>query len=204
MTFGSLLLLLLFGFFVAQAQAQTLSVGSASMLPSQLAANFNYRLLTTISLSGAGNYAGTANATITCTVLPCFNVSLATSGNVRFANVTFDFPSGPGHVFLVHNVGHLELSDVTFRDAQTNSIELVRWQAAGGNLTIVALALPLRPPASALCLGPCHRLKLTRWSSRIRTVLAASTVSLCRLAMSARRRVSLSTMFTGVKVGPDS
>jgi hypothetical protein len=162
-------------------------------------------LIATISLSGAGDYVGKGNTNITCTVLPCFNVSLATSGTVLFANVTFDvrFP-GLAHMFRVHNVGHLKLSDVTFRDAQTNSTELVRWQAAGGNLTIVALALPLRPPASALCLGPCHRLKLTRWSSRIRTVLAASTVSLCRLAMSARRRVSLSTMFTGVKVGPDS
>jgi predicted outer membrane repeat protein len=137
--------------FALGAHAQLIVV--TTTLPTPLAANANYLLSATISLSGAGDYVGKGNTTITCNVLPCFNVSLATSGKVLFANVTFDVPPGLAHMFRVHSVGHLELSDLTFRAAQTNSTELVRWQAAGGNLTIRGLGSAAAPVDFGSLLG---------------------------------------------------
>jgi predicted outer membrane repeat protein len=56
-------------------------------------------------------------------------------------------------VFRVHNVGHLELSNVFFRDDQTGLVELVRWQAAGGNLTIRGLGSAAAPIGFGSLLG---------------------------------------------------
>jgi predicted outer membrane repeat protein len=138
------------------AHAQTIStVTVVSSLPTELAANTNYILSATMSLSVAGDFIGKGNTTITCNVQPCFDISLATSGNVRFANLTFDLPffGLMAHVFRVRNVGHLELSNVFFRDGQTGLVELVRWQAAGGNLTIRGLGSAAAPIGFGSLLG---------------------------------------------------
>jgi hypothetical protein len=129
------------------AHAQTISTVMVASLPTPLAANTNY-ILGAISLSVAGDYIGKGNTTITCTTLPCFDISLATSGNVRFANLTFDMSVVSGlfaPVFRVNNVGHLELSNVSLRNDQTGFVELVRWQASGGNLTIRGLGSAAAP-----------------------------------------------------------
>jgi hypothetical protein len=90
MFFRFLWALLLFVVHV-RVQAQTINIVTvASTLPTPLVANTNYELSSSITLSGAGDYVGKGNTIITCNMLPCFEVNLATNGNVRFANVTFD------------------------------------------------------------------------------------------------------------------
>jgi predicted outer membrane repeat protein len=153
--------LLLFG-FVAQeiAHAQTIGMVTVATLPTPLVANTNYVLSSSITLSGAGDYIGKGNTIITCSTLPCFDVNLATNGNVRFANVTFDlsvvsgtFTSGTFTLFLLRNVGHFEVSNVSFQSAETGSVELVQWRAAGGNLTIRDLGSAAAPVGFGSLLG---------------------------------------------------
>jgi hypothetical protein len=152
--------MLFFFLLSALAHAQAVEVVVvASTLPTPLADNTNYVLSATISLSGAGDYVGQGNTTITCNTKPCFDVNLTTSGNVLFANVTFDLPSsgnlssGTFPLFRVRNVGHLEVSNVSFRDTQTGSVELVQWRAAGGNLTIRGLGSAAAPVGFGSLLG---------------------------------------------------
>ena len=158
-----LLVLLVLLSFIAQEIAHAQTIGMvivASTLATPLAANTNYVLSSSISLSAASDYVGKGNTIITCNVLPCFDVNLATNGTVRFANVTFDlsvvsgtFTSGTFPLFRVLNVGHLEVSNVSVRGAETGFVELVHWQAAGGNLTIRGLGSAAAPVGFGSLLG---------------------------------------------------
>jgi hypothetical protein len=140
---------LVFALAFAFVHAQTVvNVTSLSQLSSN--SNSEFRLLSTLVVRTSVTI---NNSVIICSFLPCFAVDIDANANdarvtVTVANVTFRFtpPATASQVFTVNNVGHLLLSNLTFRTDESERISLVQWSSSSrGNLTIRGLGSAARP-----------------------------------------------------------
>jgi predicted outer membrane repeat protein len=125
------------------------TVTSVSQL-TRLAPNTEYRLSTSLAVNTSITITGAANSVVTCLVLPCFIINATADNDVRFENLTFRVtpPTAPppSSVFRVQSVGHLVLSNLSFRANESERTSLVQWTiTARGNLTIRFLGSAAAP-----------------------------------------------------------
>jgi sulfite exporter TauE/SafE len=77
----------------AQQQPSTVNVTELSQLTANvLAPNTEFRLQSTLTVNSSITITGAANSVISCSLLPCFVISVnASNSEVRFANVIVRF-----------------------------------------------------------------------------------------------------------------
>jgi len=134
---------------LALVHAQSVETVTTLSQLTRLAPNTEYRLSTSLAVNTSITMTGAANSVVTCLVLPCFIINATANSDVRFANLTFRFtPTAPppSSVFRVQSVGHLVLSNLSFRANESERTSLVQWTiTARGNLTIRFLGSAAAP-----------------------------------------------------------